>query len=127
MPVIARRLATLATAGLVALGLSTAPAAAGAGGRYHGDVAGAVTGPGHQFFVGDGLELEFLDRTGANTVYDVCYRGGQGRRCLRRTTGAAGRKSRIFFAAKHTGRYRATWYVAGKPVAHWSWRNHIGD
>jgi hypothetical protein len=110
---------------VLALGLWAAPADAAR--RYHGDVAGVVTGPGHEFFVGDGLELEFLDRTHAHTVYDVCYRGRQGRRCFRRTTRAAGHKSRIFIAAKHTGRYRATWYVGGKAVAHWKWLNHIGD
>jgi hypothetical protein len=119
------RVHLLVAAGALTLGLWASPA--GAAPRFHGDVAGVATGPGHHFFVGDGLELEFLDRAGANTVYDVCYRGRQGRRCIRRTTAAAGRKSRIFIPARNMGRYRATWYVGGRPVARWTWRNGPGD
>src|SRR4051812_48747247 len=96
--------------------------------RYHGDVAGVVTGPGHSFVVGDGLYLEFRDRTHAHTRYRVCYSRGHGRRCYTRSTGARNRTHRIYIPAPgHVGTYKATWYVSGFPVTSWSWYNGIGD
>jgi hypothetical protein len=116
-------LSALAAAG--ALVACAAPAEAAR--RFHGDVAGAVTGPGHSFVVGDGLYLEFRDRTRAHTRYRVCYTRGHGRRCYVRTTGARNRTSRIFFTPRNVGTYKARWYVGGAPVTSWTWYNGIGD
>ena len=109
-------------------GLALITGTASASTRFHGDVAGVASGPGHSFYVGDGLYLRFRDNQRAGTRYKVCFTRGQGRRCLRRTTGSKARISRIFTAApQNVGTYTATWYVAGKAVASWSWHNGAGD
>jgi len=122
------RLARIGALSLLVAVCASLPAPAGAAPRFAGDVAGAATGPGHSFMVGDGLYLEFRDRTHAHTRYRVCWTRGSGRRCWNRTTGAKGHRSRIFTAAPdHVGNYRATWYVHGAAVARWSFYNAIGD
>ena len=95
--------------------------------RFHGDVAGVATGPGHHFFVGDGLYLRFRDTYRSYTPYKVCYSRGRGTACFRRTTGAVARTSRIFFAPPGVGNYTARWYVRGGQVASWTWFNDVGD
>jgi hypothetical protein len=103
-----RVLSCIATVALIAA--LSATASAGAAPRFAADVAGAGTGPGHSFMVGDGLYLDFRDRAHARTRYRVCWTRGSGRRCWRRTTGAKGHRSRIFTAAPdHVGNYTATW------------------
>lgn len=115
---------------LVAVVVSLACMSAGAtaqAARFHGDVAGTATGPGHQFMIGDGLYLRFRDSNRSYTAYKVCYSRGHGTACYRRTTGRAGHISRIFFTPEGVGNYTARWYVRGRQVASWSWYNAIGD
>ena len=98
--------------------------------RFHGNVAGSVTGPGHSFFVGDGLNLNFRDSRKAHTRYKVCWRRAhhKRRRCWKRRTGAVGKRSSIFTAAPgHVGRYLTAWRVHGHVVARWSFYNNPGD
>ena len=115
--------AALALAG--ALVVSTADARST---RFHAYLAGAATGAGHSFFVGDGVRLVFVDTFRSGTEYRVCWTRGAGRRCWTRTSGRRGHASTIFTAAPSSlGHYRTTWYVAGRPVASWSFFNGIGD
>src|SRR4051794_20110641 len=120
--------ARLAVLALVAVTLSAPGSATSRPTRFHADVAGPGSGPGHRFFVGDGLYLEFRDTYRSETHYRVCYSRGTGRRCWHRTTGRRGRASRVFISAPDSvGTYTATWSVSGRPVARWSWFNGPGD
>lgn len=113
---------------VLALGLVSDSPAAVRTPRFHADVSGAATGPGHHFYVGDGLNLRFRDNYRSSTGYRVCYSKGSGRRCLRGATGGHGRTSSIFIAAPGgVGTYTARWYVGGSQVANWSWFNDYGD
>lgn len=109
--------------------LLTTASATAAPARFQGYVRGAVTGPGHSFFVGDGLGLVFRDRRHAGTHYTVCWKGPSGdKRCWHRTTGARGHISRIGTEAPdHVGRYIVKWIVNDRVVAHWRFFNHVGD
>jgi hypothetical protein len=109
--------------------LAAGSAATAAAPRYQGYVRGAVTGPGHSFFVGDGLGLVFRDRRHAGTHYTVCWKGPVGdKRCWHRTTGAKGHISRIGTEAPHhVGSYIVKWIINDRVVAHWRFYNHIGD
>jgi hypothetical protein len=117
----------VALACLAALAAGSATAAAAP--RFQGQVRGAVTGPGHNFFVGDGLGLTFRDRRHAHTRYTVCWKGPQGdKHCWHRTTGARGKLSWIGTSAPdHIGSYVTKWIVNDRVVAHWRFYNHIGD
>jgi hypothetical protein len=97
--------------------------------RFQGYVAGAVTGPGHSFFVGDGLNVVFRDRGAARTRYRVCWRTpGHGPRCWSRRTARRGATSRIFTGApKFVGSYTVRWHVNGTVVATWRFYNNVGD
>jgi hypothetical protein len=118
---------------LVALVCLTAGATGGAATaaqpRFQGYVAGAVTGAGHSFFVGDGLNLVFRDRRHAGTRYTACWKGPNGdKHCWHRTTGSRGHASRIFTAAPdHVGGYIVRWTVNDRVVARWRFYNHTGD
>ena len=81
---------------LAVAALLTGATATGAQPRFQGYVGGAVTGKGHFFVVGDGLEIVFRDRRHAGTAYRVCWNGpSHDRRCWNRRTGARGQISRI--------------------------------
>jgi hypothetical protein len=106
------------------------PTAIAAKGCFGGNVAGAASGPGHRFVVGDGLYLTFLDRFAYGTPYRVCWQlrsGGDGR-CWSRRTGATSHYGRIFTAApQRVGTYLVRWYVRGYLAATWSFYNGQGD
>lgn len=104
--------------------------ATGAQPRFQGYVGGAVTGKGHFFVVGDGLEIVFRDRRHAGTAYRVCWNGpSHDRRCWNRRTGARGQISRIGTDApnKHVGQYNVTWIVNDRVAARWWFHNGVGD
>jgi hypothetical protein len=101
-----------------------------ASGRFGGYVAGAGSGAGHRFVVGDGLYLVFRDARAARTRYRVCW-GPQGKRftrCWQRTTGARGAASKIFTPApNYVGNWTTRWYVGSVRVASWTFFNDYGD
>jgi hypothetical protein len=116
---------------LVACSLSAAavPALAQAE-RFTGYVAGAATGKGHSFVVGDGLNLVFIDRAQRSTHYKVCWekRSGAASRCWRRTTGDRGQRSLIFTAApSQVGNFIVRWFLHGHIKGHWDFHNGVGD
>jgi hypothetical protein len=94
--------------------------------RFTGYVAGAGSGPGHSFFVGDGLNLAFRDDAASGTRYRVCWRRGlAARHCRLGRTRRIGLTSKVFIAAPPTvGVYVSRWYVSGRVVA--TWRFYIG-
>jgi hypothetical protein len=112
----------------VALLLSGATAT-GAQPRFQGYVGGAVTGKGHHFVVGDGLQIVFRDRRHAGTSYRVCWTGpSHDRDCWNRRTGARGNASRIGTdAPDHVGQYNVSWIVNDHVVARWWFRKGVGD
>jgi hypothetical protein len=115
---------------LLMAAVAAAATPAGAVTRFDAYVAGAGSGRGHSFVVGDGLYLVFSDRGAARTPYRVCWvrSDGRGRRCWTRTTGSRGAASKIFTAAPYsTGTWRATWFVRGRAVARWTFYNGVGD
>ena len=117
-----------ACAALALAGALVATAADARTTRFHAYVGGAATGAGHSFFVGDGIRLVFVDTFRSGTEYRVCWTRGAGRRCWTRTSGRRGHASTIFTAAPSSvGTYRTTWYVAGRPIASWSFYNGLGD
>lgn len=119
-------LTTLAVALYVLMGL--APAAVARPHRFDGYVAGAATGKGTAFVVGDGLYLVFRDSYRSFTPYRVCWTRGAGKRCWRSETGRRNRRAKIFAAAPSSvGTYRTTWYVSGHQVASWNFFNGVGD
>jgi hypothetical protein len=117
------------TASLV-LALLAATASAQASPRFAGCVAGSATGAGHNFVVGDGLLLVFVDSKESNTPYRVCWHllHYPQPRCWSGETGAAGVKVRIFTAAPTAaGTYLVRWTVRHHRKAAWSFSNGIGD
>jgi hypothetical protein len=65
--------------------------------RFTGYAEGAGSGPGHLFFVGDGLNLAFRDDAASGTRYRVCWRRGvAGRHCRLERTRRIGLTSKIF-------------------------------
>jgi hypothetical protein len=117
------------TAALVLLLLISAATALARPRRFDGYVGGAVTGRGHSFVVGDGLNLVFRDRRHDGTRYRVCWTDRAGAaRCWSRRTGARGRANSIFTAAPEgVGRYNVRWSVNQRVVARWWFYNGIGD
>jgi hypothetical protein len=73
-------------AAAVALFVATPALAARA---YVGKVAGAATGPGHNFVEGDGLNLLFTSRHHSNVGYRVCWSRGHGSKCWHSRTAVA--------------------------------------
>src|SRR5690349_3183158 len=64
---------------LVAFALALMPSQAAAAHRYSGWVEGAGSGRGHDFMVGDGLNVVFVDRRHKHTHYTACWhRRGKG-------------------------------------------------
>jgi hypothetical protein len=125
---IRRRTITVATALAVLLLAALPTTAQSRPARFHAYVGGVATGPGHDFIVGNGLNLVFVDTYRSNTDYRVCWTRGQGRRCWSRTTGRRKRRSVIFTAAPQSvGTYTTTWYVDGRAVARWTFTNGPGD
>jgi hypothetical protein len=121
---------SILAAGILALSLAFAasPASADASSRFGAYVGGAATGAGHQFMVGDGLNLVFTDHHRSYTPYQVCWTKETGTKCWLRTSGRRKHKNVIFTSAPSSvGTNRATWYVGGKAVASWSFYNAIGD
>jgi hypothetical protein len=105
-------------------GMAASPA--GAADRFDGDVAGAATGPGHEFTVGDGLYLRFRDSRRSYTDYRVCWTRGLGFACWDGTTGRIGSFDPIFTAAPEgVGTYTVKWRVGDRVVARWSFDNAI--
>jgi uncharacterized repeat protein (TIGR01451 family) len=98
--------------------------------RFQGRVSGVGSGPGHNFVVGDGLNVEFRDRVRQSTSYRACWAlsSGRERRCWNRHTGRRGAWSRVFTAApQRVGTYVVRWHVGNRAVARWSFRNGPGD
>jgi hypothetical protein len=110
--------------------LAGATASAAGASRFAGYVGGAVTGAGHQFYVGDGLNLVFLDSKQSFTPYRVCWHRlhRSHHRCWSGETGPAGKKDRIFTAAPQgVGPYLVKWTVRGHRKAAWRFDNGVGD
>lgn len=119
-----------ATLTVIAVLLAVLSAPSEARSRFGAYVGGAATGPGHSFFVGDGLDLVFVDRGRAGTRYRVCWRkrSGGNRRCFIRRTGARGRRSVIFTPAPGAvGLFIVRWSVGRHLVARFRFVNHVGD
>lgn len=98
--------------------------------RFAGWVGGAATGPGHDFFVGDALDLVFVDRRHSFTPYHVCWQhaGQSNHRCWSGTTGQRRHLDRIFTAAPSAvGTFDVSWRIHGHVVAVWTFQNHVGD
>jgi hypothetical protein len=101
-----------------------------ASGCFTGNVAGAGSGPGHRFVVGDGLYLNFRDSVAYGTPYRVCWQrtDGAGLRCWSRRSSITSHLGRIFTPApERVGKYVARWYVHGRLVATWRFYNGLGD
>jgi hypothetical protein len=123
--------------GIAALGVVCVAAASASGSpgqpppqyRFTGYVEGVGTGPGHSFFVGDGLNLAFRDDVASQTPYRVCWRHFPGaRRCWTRRTRRVGLASKIFTPAPgNVGVYVTRWYVNGRIVATWRFYDGPGD
>jgi len=122
-------LALLVLAAAVVLGVPVSAAQPPPAFRFTGYVEGVGSGPGHAFFVGDGLQLAFRDDSRAHTLYRVCWsKAGAPRRCWTRRTGRAGLTSKVFAAApSNPGVYAARWYVNGRSVATWRFYVRLGD
>jgi len=121
------RLLLIAAATGLALAITASAASAS---RFEGYVGGAVTGKGHHFVVGDGLNLVFVDRRRSFTPYRVCWHRlhHSHHRCWLGETGAAGKKSRIFTAAPSSaGKYLVKWTVRRHRKASWAFVNGVGD
>ena len=115
---------------LVVCAAVLAATASASGGRFSGYVGGAVTGAGHHFVVGDGLNLVFVDNKESFTPYRVCWHllHHSAHRCWSGETGAAGRKDRVFTAAPgQVGTFLVKWTVRGHRKAAWSFYNGVGD
>jgi hypothetical protein len=98
--------------------------------RFTGYVAGVVSGKGHSFIVGNGLNLVFIDRARARTKYKVCWqkRSGAASRCWRGKTGEAGARDVIFTGApSQVGNFVVRWFIHGNIKAHWEFHNGQGD
>jgi hypothetical protein len=122
-----RRLALIA---LIALALLHDTASAQATPRFAGWVAGAATGAGHNFVVGDGLLLVFVDTKESDTPYRVCWHlvHHAQHRCWSGKTAAAGVKDRIFTAAPQAvGTYLVKWTIRHSRKATWRFSNGVGD
>jgi hypothetical protein len=123
-------IAAFAVAGLAAA--ATASASSGqppAHFRFTGYVEGVGSGPGHSFFVGDGLNLAFRDDVRSRTRYRVCWqRAATTPRCWIRRTARVGLASKVFTPAPAAvGVYVTRWYVGGRVVATWRFYNGPGD
>lgn len=122
-----RRLVLIAS---IACALLGATASAAAGSRFAGYVAGVATGAGHDFVVGDGLYLVFVDTKESFTPYRVCWHRlhHPQHRCWSGETGPAGKKDRIFTAAPGAaGPYLVKWTVRHHRKAAWRFVNAVGD
>jgi hypothetical protein len=122
-------LALLAFVGVGAVGVVSSAGQPPPAFRFTGYVAGVNSGPGHAFFVGDGLNLAFRDDVASRTRYRVCWaRRATRPRCWVRRTGRVGLTSRVFTAAPaHLGVYTTRWYLRGRVVATWRFYNGPGD
>ena len=125
-----RRTGVFRTVYDIASGSSTFETRVNAGGCFSGNVAGAASGPGHRFVVGDGLYLNFRDNASYDTPYRACWQrvNGGGVRCWSRRTSATTHLGRIFTPApQRSSRYVVRWYVRGRLVATWKFQNGVGD
>jgi hypothetical protein len=115
---------------IVLVGALLSSPAHGATRHFGAAVEGVATGPGHQFFVGDGIELVFKDRRHEFVRYKVCIRhtASGWTKCYRRVAGSRGRRSSIFRAAPETvGSWTATWYAHSRRAAGWAFYIGPGD
>ena len=96
--------------------------------RYVGYVGG-VNGPGHHFYVGDGIYLTFGAPVTAPVRYRVCWglAGHLPTRCAFAAVRSKASTSKIFIAPQVVGTWIARWYVGGRMVASWSWYHDTGD
>jgi hypothetical protein len=84
-------------------------------------------------FAGDNPVAVFQARTQARLRYRVCVRAARRSTCSKRTTGAAGRISRVPLRARGPGRYTVAWYAGGRRVdrdrllVHRRALFHVGD
>jgi hypothetical protein len=118
---------------IVLAALALAPAAS-ARDRYDGWVEGVGSGSGHQFIVGNGLNLVFVDRRRSHTHYRACWHkrgsGPSHRHCWHwKKTGRPGERDRTSTAApSQAGRWKVEWFVHGHHrVASWAFHNGRGD
>jgi hypothetical protein len=98
--------------------------------RFEGYVGGVVTGKGSHFYVGDGLNLVFVDHRESHTPYRVCWHRlhHSDHRCWTGETEQLGQKDRIFTAApSNAGKYLVKWTVRHHRKASWSFVNGAGD
>jgi hypothetical protein len=124
-----RRVTLALIASLLLIGLATAPAGAKLD-RFSGYVGGSATGRGHNFVVGDGLNLVFTDRGHSFTHYRVCWQmsGGGSSQCWSRTTGRKGQRDvKLVAAPGEVGDFIVTWSVKGSIKDHWTFYNGVGD
>jgi hypothetical protein len=115
---------------LTVVGVFFLAAVAGAEGkRFEGYTRGYI-GPDHNFVVGDGFDLVFIDHQRSYTPYRVCWHRlhYSHHRCWLGETGPAGRKDRIFTAAPSSvGTYIVKWTVNHRRKALWRFHNGVGD
>jgi hypothetical protein len=119
-----------AVAVVVLVGAAVASPASAAPRHFGAVVAGVGSGPGHDFIVGNGLELVFKDRRHDSVRYKVCIRhtASGWTKCYTRITGRRGHRSAIFRAAPETvGNWTATWYAHGRRAASWAFYIGPGD
>ncbi|HET7443061.1 MAG TPA: hypothetical protein VFJ57_00225 [Solirubrobacterales bacterium] len=124
-----KRLWSVAIAISLVLFVASAAAASAEAKRFSGYTEGYI-GPDHDFVVGDGFSLVFVDRRQSNTPYRVCWHRlhHAHHRCWLGETGAAGRLDRIFTAAPGSvGTYIVKWSVRGHRKARWTFHNGVGD
>lgn len=115
---------------IVTIALVLAIGSTAAAKRFDGYVGGVASGKGHDFIVGNGLNLVFVDRRESFTPYRVCWHRlhHSHHRCWSGETGNRGRKDRIFTAAPSVvGTYIVKWTVRHRRKAIWRFHNGVGD
>ena len=115
---------------LAVIGVFFLTVVAGAEGKRFEGYASGSTGPDHNFVVGDGFTLVFIDQKDSFTPYRVCWHRlhHSHHRCWFGETGRAGSKDRIFTAAPSSvGTYIIKWTVNHRRKALWRFHNGVGD
>lgn len=115
---------------LAVIGVFFLAVVAGAEGKRFEGYASGSTGPDHNFVVGDGFTLVFIDQKDSFTPYRVCWHRlhHSHHRCWFGETGRAGSKDRIFTAAPSSvGTYIIKWTVNHRRKALWRFHNGVGD
>lgn len=92
---------------IVTIALVLAIGSTAAAKRFDGYVGGVASGKGHDFIVGNGLNLVFVDRRESFTPYRVCWHR--------------------LHAPSVVGTYIVKWTVRHRRKAIWRFHNGVGD